>query len=89
VLANHLEPPCTDPYARWCGRDSGTAAPMRSNGILGMWALVRSTLRESARRDEGGQLSIFQYRIPLMEGHVDLTTPIPCRHYGLHPNGAF
>jgi len=26
---NHLEPPCTDPYARWCGRGQRvTAAPM-------------------------------------------------------------
>src|SRR5579862_7383527 len=26
---NHLEPPCTDPYARWCGRGRRvTAAPM-------------------------------------------------------------
>ena len=26
---NRLEPPCTDPYARWCGRGRrATAAPM-------------------------------------------------------------
>ena len=29
VRFNDLEPPCTDPYARWCGRGRrATAAPM-------------------------------------------------------------
>jgi len=29
VQRNRLEPPCTDPYARWCGRGRRvTAAPM-------------------------------------------------------------
>jgi hypothetical protein len=33
VLAEPLEPPCTDPYARWCGRGRrATAAPMPING---------------------------------------------------------
>ena len=32
---NHLEPPCTDPYARWCGRGQrATAAPMPINLAL-------------------------------------------------------
>ena len=31
-LAQPLEPPCTDPYARWCGRGQrATAAPMPIN----------------------------------------------------------
>src|SRR5262249_60717841 len=27
VLAQPIEPPCTDPYARWCGRGGGGGAP--------------------------------------------------------------
>ena len=31
-LAQPIEPPCTDPYARWCGRGQrATAAPMPIN----------------------------------------------------------
>jgi hypothetical protein len=31
---SHLEPPCTDPYARWCGRGQrATAAICRSNAL--------------------------------------------------------
>src|SRR5215471_10685596 len=34
---NQLEPPCTDPYARWCGRGRrATAAPMPINQIIGI-----------------------------------------------------
>ena len=33
-LAQPIEPPCTDPYARWCGRGQrATAAPMPINRI--------------------------------------------------------
>jgi hypothetical protein len=27
VLAQLLEPPCTDPYARWCGRGGAARLP--------------------------------------------------------------
>ena len=34
VTAQPLEPPCTDPFARWCGRGQrATAAPMPINGF--------------------------------------------------------
>jgi Reverse transcriptase (RNA-dependent DNA polymerase) len=36
VLAQPIEPPCTDPYARWCGRGKRvTASPMPINIVLG------------------------------------------------------
>jgi len=35
VLAQLLEPPCTDPYARWCGR--GGAARLPPIPILNVW----------------------------------------------------
>jgi hypothetical protein len=32
---NRLEPPCTDPYARWCGRGRWvTAAPVPINDVF-------------------------------------------------------
>src|ERR1039458_10095774 len=41
---NHLEPPCTDPYARWCGRGRrATAAPMPITGFLEAHISARGT----------------------------------------------
>jgi hypothetical protein len=35
---NRLEPSCTDPYARWCGRgERVTAAPIPIKSSYGMW----------------------------------------------------
>src|SRR5580700_204891 len=42
---NHLEPPCTDPYARWCGRGQrATAAPMPIKRAAGQRIGHRITL---------------------------------------------
>ena len=46
VLAQLLEPPCTDPYARWCGR--GGAARLPPIPILGPLLKCLKLLRISA-----------------------------------------
>jgi hypothetical protein len=39
VLAQLLEPPCTDPYARWCGRGGAARLPLsRSLAQSGYWS---------------------------------------------------
>src|ERR1039457_210310 len=47
---NHLEPPCTDPYARWCGRGRRvTAAPMPINVTQCYANRKKSALRNRCR----------------------------------------
>jgi hypothetical protein len=46
VLAQLLEPPCTDPYARWCGR--GGAARLPPIPIIGTFRTSRDVRLESA-----------------------------------------
>jgi hypothetical protein len=48
VLAQLLEPPCTDPYARWCGR--GGAARLPPIPIFGTFRTSRDVCLESAMR---------------------------------------
>src|SRR5215831_10130687 len=55
---NQLEPPCTDPYARWCGRGRwATAAPMPINTMY--WRVSFSpdgTVMEQRKGDGAGQI---------------------------------
>src|ERR1700676_5535141 len=48
VLAQLLEPPCTDPYARWCGR--GGAARLPPIPIVGTFRTWRDVRLESVKR---------------------------------------
>ena len=48
VLAQLLEPPCTDPYARWCGR--GGAGRLPPIPIRGTFRTSRDVRLESAMR---------------------------------------
>jgi hypothetical protein len=52
---NHLEPPYTDPYVRWCGRGRRvTAAPMPINerGFSSRWAFQRRGAEKAERSAE-------------------------------------
>jgi len=43
VLAQLLEPPCTDPYARWCGR--GGAARLPPIPIFDLWPIAAQSVQ--------------------------------------------
>src|ERR1700676_4124946 len=50
VLAQLLEPPCTDPYARWCGRGGAARLPpipIAATLCVGTFETCRRTLRMS------------------------------------------
>jgi hypothetical protein len=53
VLAQLLEPPCTDPYARWCGRGGAARLPpipIAATLCLGTFRTSRRNQRMSALR---------------------------------------
>jgi len=50
VLAQLLEPPCTDPYARWCGRGGAARLPpipIAATSCVGPTRTWRNVQRES------------------------------------------
>jgi group II intron reverse transcriptase/maturase len=59
VLAQLLEPPCTDPYARWCGR--GGAARLPPIPISGPKRSQRTSVATSALRDNADSLSSLEF----------------------------
>ena len=50
VLAQLLEPPCTDPYARWCGRGGAARLPLSRSNLENEIASFRGSRLKSCNR---------------------------------------
>jgi hypothetical protein len=98
---NQLEPPCTDPYARWCGRGRRvTAAPMpissvnrKSGSVVGLYSVVigaSTTLQHMKGVYETGRLKSLPITSFASYTHANLSSCFAdSTAYRVHCTGHF